>query len=819
ESPYYYDSVRYDPVENEWALATYAQASWVSLGNDSPLMGLITYGPYLGQGQYDQEYMYYLSITHSYGLVLPPFPPGSIPIVSPTIPRVTVTKKTPGTLTASGWSGVNSDPVLFSDLTSLENREQTWTDSVVFHDKLYFGLCIIMLDTSDSDTYSNGTTMWAPDATYRYPLLIECDPDTMDASEVGLATHMGSAVGNMDFNIHAMAKHDNKLWIDSSQDGVAVLFSGSTNNGSGAVVRDFESSGSTVFAATGHTAELLYSEDYGVTWNVKVDLTYMDASPSLPTLLYCCKEFDYGDATGSYLFVGSDDPSTVYKARAPHTSGSWSITSLPDANMTVIDLTTFGGALYAAAVHNSTAFQSIYETTDGTTWTLVDNSDKGGWAFEQFDSYLYATGFGDDTVIRSSDGTTWTNAVDGLGTAGTSVGYSLEAHNGYLYSTNAAYHLVRTSNGTTWDTRYTGFGELIKSILSYNNTLYVGLNNGELWSSTDDGQTFVLFQIPSAYTIHTLSGHSTYALCGTGDNPTGGIFKWGNSEAAQHYMTTYDGTNFVNDTSPASAGDTILEMHSYGDQLYVIMVNSTGGYTVRRYNGTSWSTHASFSYAINTMYEHNGFLIIALANGEVFYLNTESDTWQQYLDIPDLSFSTNGVTAFASYTMSPTKVYSFVDNAWYSSEFISSEIRHYAVQGATISGSTTQYASIPGYRKQLDFMLNAAMYGGTHQGIISATNAFTLVNPDIRESHTTPQWKLKSITGPITQLSPNVWQFSSSLSWRDNLWQGSHATLISGSSISDKIAAGYVILVNDNNTVDVGPIYDLRLLLDLTRPD
>ena len=284
-------------------------------------------------------------------------------------------------------------------------------------------------------------------------------------------------------------------------------------------------------------------------------------------------------------------------------------------------------------------------------------------------------------------------------------------------------------------------------------------------------------------------------------------------------MTTYDGTNFVNDTSPASAGDTILEMHSYGDQLYVIMVNSTGGYTVRRYNGTSWSTHASFSYAINTMYEHNGFLIIALANGEVFYLNTESDTWQQYLDIPDLSFSTNGVTAFASYTMSPTKVYSFVDNAWYSSEFISSEIRHYAVQGATISGSTTQYASIPGYRKQLDFMLNAAMYGGTHQGIISATNAFTLVNPDIRESHTTPQWKLKSITGPITQLSPNVWQFSSSLSWRDNLWQGSHATLISGSSISDKIAAGYVILVNDNNTVDVGPIYDLRLLLDLTRPD
>lgn len=149
----------------------------------------------------------------------------------------------------------------------------------------------------------------------------------------------------------------------------------------------------------------------------------------------------------------------------------------------------------------------------------------------------------------------------------------------------------------------------------------------------------------------------------------------------------------------------------------------------------------------------------------------------------------------------------------------SNDIVHYAVPGAGVSGSTTQWAAIPGYRKQLDFMLDAAMHGSTHQGIIRASNAFTLINPDIREAYTTPQWKLKSTSGPITQLSPNVWQFSSSPSWRDNLWQGAHATFISGSSTSDKIAVGYIILVNDNNAVDVGPIYDLRLLLDLTRPN
>lgn len=148
---------------------------------------------------------------------------------------------------------------------------------------------------------------------------------------------------------------------------------------------------------------------------------------------------------------------------------------------------------------------------------------------------------------------------------------------------------------------------------------------------------------------------------------------------------------------------------------------------------------------------------------------------------------------------------------------VSDDIIHYAIPGAGISGSTTQWAAIPGYQKQLDFMMEAAVRGGTHQGIIRASNAFTLINPDIREAHAMPQWKLKSVSAAVTRLGSNTWQFSNSPSWRDNLWQGSHATFISGSSTQDKIVAGYVILVNDNNTVDIGPIYDLRLLLNLTR--
>ncbi len=812
----YYNAIRYDPLENEWGGEAIAQRSWVGIGYDTPLMGLITHRPYLGQGQYDQEYMYYFTFVFSFGGVTVPSPPPPSPVNS-RYPRVVAVRKTPGTLTEFGWSGTSSDPAFFSagggtyNTDPLKAGEQTWTDSVVFHDKLYCGICIAMWDTSDTDTYTDGTLMWALDETHKFPLLIECDPVTLDVREAGLAAYMGNAVGNIDFKLHAMAKHNNKLWIDSSQAVVDYLFSGTTiTTPYNAFVSDFESSGSTIFTTMG--GSLFYSIDDGNIWNEKVSLQYFG-----PSTLYCCKEFDAQEGSGSFLYIGTGD-NLILRARAPHTSGSWEeVASL--ALSTINDLEQFDGALFAAVYQKEGSSEYIYKTTDGITWNLIDASNRGGSEFKEFNNYLYAAGWNGGeggTIIRTLDGTSgsWTDANDGLGAS--SVGLHLEEHNGYLYAVSG-WQLVRTNNGTTWESIGPIFEQQITAILSYRNTLYVGLGayNGELWSSVDDGETFGLFQTPSLLYLSKLSIHNGYAFCGTFDIPSR-IFKWGGG--SQHYMTTYDGINFADNTSPASAGDTVLKMHSYNGQLYVIINNSTGGYYVRRYNGILWSTHQAFGYAINTMYEYEGFLLISLVNGDIFYLNTESDTWQQYLDIPDLSSSTKGVTAFANYMLSSMKVYAFVDDTWYSSGFITNNTIHYAIPGAGVSGSTMQYASIPGYKKQLDFMLDAAMHGGTHQGIIRASNAFTLINPDIREFYTTPQWKLKSIAAPIVQLSSNIWQFSNSPSWRDNLWQGAHATFTSGSSISDKIAVGYIILVNDNNTVDVGPIYDSRLLLDLTRP-
>jgi len=551
---------------------------------------------------------------------------------------------------------------------------------------------------------------------------------------------------------------------------------------------------------------LLRSANDGDSWATWGDLTNEQGSPGL----LCCKE------SGSFLYVGTDQ-NAIARGTSPHFTGDWTSGSVVPSN--VNDLETFGGHLYAACDPSG----SVYRTSNGVDWTHVTYGpatvqDKGGFALKEFDGYLYAAGDSNDNIIRSSDGITWESAPSGLGTAGLVVGYKLESHNGYLYATNSNNQLVRSSDGARWDIRYVrGFLDDINTILSYNGTLYLGLANGELWSSNDDGGTFGLYQIPGAGEVLSLSTQCAYAFCGNTDPANGKIYKWGG--APTHYMITYDGTNFSTSsaTSPANTGDTIVSMLSYDDLLYATIINDTEGYIVRKYDGTSWSTYPAFATTINAMHIHGTFLVVSLDNGEIYYLNTTTDKWVEYLKIPDLPFTTTGVQAFASYAQSPLDLYSFVERAWYSSDFIEDNTIHYAITGAGVSGSSLQRASIPGYRKQLDFMLDAAVHGGTHQAINRMANAFTLVNPDIRNSYITPQWKLKSTTGPIESINPGVWRFTDSPSWRDNLWQGSHATFTSGSTVANTIAVGYVILVNDNNTVDVGPIYDPRLLMDLTR--
>ena len=839
----YYNLVAYNPATFSRFVVGNAPSQHFSPSN-VPVRGLTTHRPYYGRGVYDSKnYLYFFAYDYP-GVV--EAPPGTGPFPTPIVypidtleggyPRLQLHRLTSGTRVSGSsesayeydiWNTEAVSDILFF----LEDSDETWglstmrndvtsTESVIFHNNMYWCIAGPQLDTSNTALYTNGTPMYAPDETNRYPLLFKCTPYETDdvtdigmtITEAGLATYVGGAIGTLDYDAQAMEVHDNKLWIDVSRDTPFQEWEAKYTGAAGITdeISDFTTSGSsdTYFAATGINGLLLTSDDEGDTWSTLVDLTDVDASIERVHSLI---------ESGSFLYAGTDQ-GEILRGTYPFASGDWTIydpTILPD---NIYDFAEFGGHLYAACDSSG----SIFRTTRGTDWVHVNYGpatvqDMGGVSLQVFDGYLYAAGDSEENIIRSSDGVTWEFAPSGLGTAGDNVGYLVAAHGDYLYARNNSGYLVFSDDGTTWRySHYFGYNGEISAIFSYLGALYVGLENGELWVSPNDGTYFFLMQNSGVGPIRSLSTAFGYAFCGTFDESSGKIYKWGGSPI--HHMVTYDGTNFASAGTPAVAGDTVVKMISHGDYLYAAINHATNGYTMWKYDGTAWATDHTFTGAINAMSKHNDILVVALHNGDVFYLNPATDSWTQYAEFPNVPFNSTGATTFVGWpTAGVSDLYSYFERSWYVTNFVTYSAVHYAVTGAGISGSAEQRASIPGYRKQLDFMLDAAVHGGTHHGITRAANAFTLVNPDIRNAYATPQWKLKSTTGPISSISSGVWRFTDSPSWRDNLWQGAHATFTSGSLVSDKIAVGYIVLVNDNNTVNVGPIYDLRLLMDLTR--
>lgn len=275
-----------------------------------------------------------------------------------------------------------------------------------------------------------------------------------------------------------------------------------------------------------------------------------------------------------------------------------------------------------------------------------------------------------------------------------------------------------------------------------------------------------------------------------------------------HKMPVYNGISW--DTSLTALGTAVVDMVSYNNELYAVSSE-----TIKKYDEDvdTWSTHFTLPTTItgHKFMIYAGYLILSTLKGYIYYLDTADDTWKIHYQISGIDNC--GIIQFEAINDS---LYCLLNNGWYTSEFLENSITAYIHIGAGISGSTAQWAAIPAYRKQLDFMLEAAMNGSTLYGMTRAANAFTLVNPDIRELYDLPQWKLKTFSDLVTQLSTNVWQFAGT-SWRTGLWAGAHTTF-SGSAPVDKVAAGYVVMVNDNNTITIGPIYDNNLLFDFRRP-
>jgi len=283
-------------------------------------------------------------------------------------------------------------------------------------------------------------------------------------------------------------------------------------------------------------------------------------------------------------------------------------------------------------------------------------------------------------------------------------------------------------------------------------------------------------------------------------------------------MVRYDGIEIdIGLTSPSNgATEKTKGIAAYQNELYALVWDVTS-YEVKKYNKStdSWSVHTSYTYPVFKLYVTDDTLLLSTARGYIYYLDTSDDTFKEHYQI---NVSGNrGLKQFEKVNSTIYGMLPHAENAWYSTGYDQTVTTTYVAAGGAVSGDIQNFASIPGYRKQLDFMLDSAVHGGSIHGINRAVNAFTLINPDIREIYGLPRWKLKQVDSSITQISPTIWQFTPSPSWRRNLYQGAHITLTSGSAPTDKAVAGYVVLLNNHNSVTVGPIYDNDLLFDFER--
>jgi len=289
-----------------------------------------------------------------------------------------------------------------------------------------------------------------------------------------------------------------------------------------------------------------------------------------------------------------------------------------------------------------------------------------------------------------------------------------------------------------------------------------------------------------------------------------------------HLMISYDGISWnIALTSPATGTEVVRNTIVYNNDLYAIVYGkTTNNSKIYKYNSSlnTWTLQYTFSNLSSyKFFVFKNYLIISTSQGYIYYLDTNDDTWKvhsQLTVVGNRSISQFEIINNTLYGMVP-----FDTNSWSSNNFITSNIyEYYYYTGDKKTFDTNERMSIPSYRKQLDFLLESAMTGGTVLGMTRAVNAFTLVNPDIRELYRYPGWKLKEGSGSVTKLSINTWRFNNVPAWKYNLWKGAHVTFTSGSAIGEKFASGYIVLISDNNVVTTGAIYNNNLLYDFNRP-
>lgn len=264
----------------------------------------------------------------------------------------------------------------------------------------------------------------------------------------------------------------------------------------------------------------------------------------------------------SKLYAGSNTGGKIYES----TDGTTWTLAYDSPETRINKLHVFGSNIYAATGPSGL----IYKSSDGSTWTLAyDGPDTDILALETFGSNLYHGG--DSGVIRTStDGTTWTLAYDAGSQADTI--YDLEVFSGQLYaaSGDTLGLIFRSSDGTTWTLAYDSDQSVIQSLGATlsdfpdgSDTLLAGSGDQFRIYKTTDGTTWTLSYDGLGTVGDVRSLHVTAGMAYAGTELLGVLYR---SSNAVDWSISYD--------SPAAD---IHVMEPFGDPPNLYLGTGNGG--------------------------------------------------------------------------------------------------------------------------------------------------------------------------------------------------------------------------------------------------
>jgi photosystem II stability/assembly factor-like uncharacterized protein len=215
--------------------------------------------------------------------------------------------------------------------------------------------------------------------------------------------------------------------------------------------------------------------------------------------------------------------------------GQWTSTGCPAPFTTAYDIAVSGDKLLVAKD------QGVYRTSDGTTWTEEVNgiSEFMGYSFakslKNFGGTLYLGTYATDLYTSTDDGSNWVTLPGKSGLGSAKVTSIFKNNSVLIYGTDngSGSTYYSTDNGSTWNTSQFDYGSGLQQgfesvqydIVELDGNLYMSTLK-DFFKSTDNGATWILQTtapaIPDGGTtsLTVINGGLLLAISGNGVHRT-----------------------------------------------------------------------------------------------------------------------------------------------------------------------------------------------------------------------------------------------------------------------------------------------------------